>query len=165
MFVEDFIEVDVPFEEVRRRLAEGAERWLAPLATEAAHHGEATVIALGVAEDPLFVEHDVAVVVDRPIGDGDVVAVPIRWQATGPVRLFPVMDGHLEACPVGCDGTATHLQFLGHYHPPGGSVGRVVDRIALHHLAEACVRSFLHRVGDGLLGVTTRAGPWPLPGP
>jgi hypothetical protein len=75
------------------------------------------------------------------------------------------MDGHLEACPLGYKGTATHLQFLGHYDPPGGPVGRVIDRIALHHLAEACVRSFLHRVADGLAGVNTRAGPWPVPGP
>lgn len=43
MFVEDFIELDVPFDEARRRLSEGAERWLAPLATEAAHRGESMV--------------------------------------------------------------------------------------------------------------------------
>jgi hypothetical protein len=62
-----------------------------------------------------------------------------------------------EACRSG--KTQTHLQFLGRYDPPGGSAGRLVDRVALHRVAEAGARSFLHRVGDELLAANTPAAP------
>ncbi|HLF41255.1 MAG TPA: hypothetical protein VI854_07255, partial [Acidimicrobiia bacterium] len=61
--------------------------------------------------------------------------------------------------------TGTSLQLVGRYDPPGGRIGRLVDRVAMHRVAEAGARSFLRRVADGLVGANTRVAPWPLPGP
>ena len=42
------------------------------------------------------------------------------------------------------------LTLMGRYEPPMGAVGRSVDRLVLHRIAEACVRSFLHRTAANL---------------
>ena len=138
MFIQCDIQLDVPFEEIRRRIFK-------------------RVITRGLDSEPVDLGKEVAVAVDRPIDEGDVVAVPVRWQATGLARLFPIMDGHVDACRLG-DGR-THLQFLGRYDPPGGPVGRLIDRMALHRVAEAGARSFLHRVGEELLTANTPVAP------
>jgi hypothetical protein len=148
MFVYDFIQLDVPFEEVRRRLVDGERPWLAPLAAAAFHEGEATVVSLGLDGAQIPLDKQVAVDLDAPLDQEDFVAIPIRWRATGPAGLFPALDGHLEASRMG--DSRTHLSLQGRYEPPGGHLGRLLNRMAFHHVAEASVRSFLHRVADAL---------------
>lgn len=150
MFVYDFVQLELPFEDVKQRLLLGEAQWLAPLATAAYHKGEATVVSLGLDGRSAPFEKNVRIMVDEPLEQNDVIVVPIRWRATGPSHLFPAMDGHLEASRLG--GSGTHVSLLGNYEPPGRGFGRLVDRMGLHHVAEAGIRSFLHRVADVLVG-------------
>jgi hypothetical protein len=68
----------------------------------------------------------------------------MRWRAKGLRGVFPTMDAEFEIAQLG--DTRTHICVMGRYDPPLGPVGRTLDRILLHHLAEAGVRSFLRRV-------------------
>jgi hypothetical protein len=54
------------------------------------------------------------------------------------------MSADLEV--VGLDAELTQLTFRGRYEPPLGAVGRQLDRLLMHRIAEASVRSFLGRL-------------------
>ncbi len=147
MFVYDFLQLEAPFEEVRPRLLEDGDR-LAVLGRAAYVDGEATVASL--ATDPLPVDRLVTVEFDRPVEEESVVVVPFRWRAIGQPRLFPAVEGHLELSRLG--PLHTHVSLLANYSPPGGYFGRLADRMGLHHLVEAGVRTFLRRFAEGLAG-------------
>jgi hypothetical protein len=53
------------------------------------------------------------------------------------------MDAELVLSPL---GESTHVEFRGVYTPPMGAVGAILDRVAMHRLAEATVRNFLERL-------------------
>lgn len=160
MFVYDFLQVETPFDEVREHFARGAD-WLAPLAQSACREGQATVVALGLRSRLGAIDKEVEIELDEPLLREDIVVVPVRWRATGAPLLFPAMDGQLEICRL---GRATHVSLLGNYTPPGGSLGRLVDRTVLHHVAEAGVRSFLGQLAREISS-PVRAGATNEPAP
>lgn len=67
--------------------------------------------------------------------------MPIRWEAATLSGLFPILDGNLELSPV--DETTCRLSLVASYRPPLDGVGRRLDRVAFHRVAESTVRSFL----------------------
>jgi len=75
--------------------------------------------------------------------------MPLRWSATGPTELFPVMEADLEIAPLG--EHESQLRLSGSYDPPLGPVGRRLDRLLLHQLAEATVRALLGQLVAALL--------------
>jgi hypothetical protein len=44
----------------------------------------------------------------------------------------------------------TQLTLRGRYEPPLGTLGRQIDRLLLHRVAEATVRSFMRRLAESL---------------
>jgi hypothetical protein len=72
----------------------------------------------------------------------------MTWEATGSGRLFPKLEADLELAPLG--PSRTQLAISARYRPPLGAVGRVVDRAALHVVAEATIKDFLDRVAERL---------------
>jgi hypothetical protein len=58
------------------------------------------------------------------------------------------MDGDIELGPLGPG--RTQLALSARYRPPLGTLGRAVDRVLLHRVAEATVKDFLDRVADAL---------------
>jgi uncharacterized membrane protein len=44
----------------------------------------------------------------------------------------------------------TQVSISARYRPPGGAVGRALDRTLLHRVAEATLKDFLDRVGEAL---------------
>ena len=75
--------------------------------------------------------------------------MPLRWSATGPAELFPAMEADLEIAPLGTH--ESQLRISGSYDPPLGPVGRQLDRLLLHQLAEATVRALLSQLVAALL--------------
>lgn len=79
--------------------------------------------------------------VGEPIrGPGD-TRIPISWVSTGPSKLFPTLDGELVVSEIASD--LTQIVFRGSYEAPLGRVGEVIDKVLLHHLAEASVKRFV----------------------
>ncbi|HVH53627.1 MAG TPA: hypothetical protein VNA32_05770, partial [Actinomycetota bacterium] len=66
--------------------------------------------------------------------------------------LLPRLDADIEVGELGPQ--RTQLSII-RYTPPFGSLGRVLDR-ALLHLAEAAVKDFLDRAGQGLAAAPRR---------
>jgi hypothetical protein len=160
MLLHDFAYVPVSADRVRDRILANHGEWLAPLASAAAGEGEALRLRVGPLEVLPMLGKTVSVHVGQPIARGEVTVVPLTWQATSTPGLFPVLSADLEVAGLGDDLTQLTLQ--GRYDPPLGSIGQRIDRLLMHRVAEASVRSFLTHLAERLAtleGVTT-----PLPG-
>lgn len=140
MVVTDFIRVQGRMAEIQDLIA-GSEG-LAKMAAAAHHHGE----ELTVGPSKRFAT-SVDFTLGTPVLASSAVSFPIRWKAEGQTSLFPLMDAELVLSEMGAD---THIEFRGVYTPPLGGVGYVLDRLALHRVAEATVRTFLETLVEGL---------------
>ena len=90
----------------------------------------------------------VAVHLGEPADVGAGVMVPFVWEATGPLGLFPRFEGKLQLA--GLDPERCELSLSGHYRPPLGKMGHVLDDALLARAARAVLRSFLRRIARGL---------------
>lgn len=72
----------------------------------------------------------------------------LEWEAATLPRFFPVMNGELSIYPL--TPTETQLDFCGVYEPPFGAVGKTMNAIAGHRIAEASVHRFLNDVAGYL---------------
>jgi hypothetical protein len=148
MLLHDFAYVPIPAARVCERIVANNGEWLAPLATAAADEGEALRLRVGPVEALPMLGKSVTVRVGQPISRTDVTVVPLTWQATSAPGLFPVLSADLEVASLG--DHMTQLTLHGRYDPPLGAIGRRMDRLLMHRIAEATVRSFLSRLAGGL---------------
>ena len=144
MLLHDFAYAPVSADRVCDRIVAKDGAWLSPLAAEAMGEGEALRLRVGpVSALPLFGK-TVRVEVGTPLRRGDVTVVPLTWTATAAPGLFPVLSADLEIAPL--DPQLTQLTIQGRYAPPLGAIGRRLDRLLMHRIAEASVRAFLNRL-------------------
>jgi hypothetical protein len=148
VLIQDFVQVNAPYETVRDRLLEPTPRWLCDGATAAYADGERLFLTVSATGGATTIGKRVQIELGAAYARGDGSVVPLSWWATGAQRLFPTLDADLELMPMGPDQVM--LTLMGRYEPPLGAVGRAVDRLVLHRIAEACVRSFLHRTAANL---------------
>jgi hypothetical protein len=148
VFIHDFVQVPRPFAEVSAAiLADGATLFGAPAAA-AYGEGERLSVRLSPSlKHPGFGKR-VKVDIGRAYECHDRLVVPIHWWASGATALFPRLEADLEVAPLGDE--ATQLTLMGGYDPPLAGFGRQADRLLLHRVAEASVRSFLTRVAASL---------------
>jgi hypothetical protein len=151
MLLHDFAYVPIPAARVCEHILANDGAWLAPLASAAAGEGEALRLRIGPLEALPMLGKSVTVRVGQSISRSDVTVVPLTWQATSAPGLFPVLSADLEIASLGAH--MTQLTLHGRYDPPLGAVGRRMDRLLMHRIAEATVRGFLSRLADGLAGL------------
>ena len=72
----------------------------------------------------------------------------LEWEAATLPRLFPLMQGELSVYPL--TATETQLDFSGTYEPPLGAVGKTMNAIAGHRIAEVSVHRFVSDVSGYL---------------
>jgi hypothetical protein len=72
----------------------------------------------------------------------------LEWEATTMPRLFPLMKGELAIYPL--TPTETQLDFSGLYEPPFGAVGKAMNAIVGHRIAEASIHHFISDVAGYL---------------
>ena len=148
MFVHDFVYVDLPAPAVRERLLSGGGSWLSPLAVGADQDGEQIRVRVGpLARRQLFSKTAI-VETGEPLERAGVTVIPVTWTASGLPAAFPVLVADLEVAALGSDQTQISLR--GRYEPPLGGIGRHLDQLLLHRIAEACVRAFLRRLAAAL---------------
>jgi hypothetical protein len=68
----------------------------------------------------------------------------LRWQAATGARWFPAMTGQLSIYPL--TGSETQLDFTGVYQPPLGAVGKALNAVIGHRIADASVHHFIQQV-------------------
>jgi len=148
MFVHDFVHVDRRPDEVKAEVLADHGRWLRPLAWERGRELRTRVGPMGVPPAHPLLGKDVRVELGEPREAGEALVVPMRWKATGVIGLFPTLDADLAIDPLGM--ARTRLSLSGSYEVPFGVVGRTVDDLLLHGLAEETLRAFLHRLANAL---------------
>ena len=72
----------------------------------------------------------------------------LEWEAAVTPRLFPLMKAELSIYPL--TSTETQLDFSGVYEPPFGAVGKTMNAIVGHRIAEASVHRFVGDVAEYL---------------
>ena len=104
MIVHDFIAVELPARDVRQAL-------LAESATAACAQGNDLLVRVGPSGSGARLSKTVAVKIGRPIIQGEVISLPLLWEAVGTPALFPRVDASLEVAPLA--PTLTQLSFFG----------------------------------------------------
>src|SRR5580700_93683 len=156
MLLHDFAYVPVPAEQVCDRILADDQGWLSPLAAEAIGDGEALRLRVGPLAGLPMLSRRVRLDVGVPLRRGDVTVVPLTWKPTAAPGLFPVLSADLEIAPL--DPDLTQLTIQGRYEPPLGALGRRIDRLLMHRVAEASVRAFLNRLVSSLAGAEVGSG-------
>jgi len=77
-----------------------------------------------------------------------VTRLHLEWEAARMPRLFPIMKANLSIYPI--TATETQLDFNGLYEPPLGPLGKAVNAIVGHRIAEASVHRFVSDVAGYL---------------
>jgi len=97
---------------------------------------------MGIKTD---IKIDVRSVDEKPGGSRSIptTKLTLQWEAAKMPRLFPLMKGELFVYPL--TATETQLDFSGVYKPPFGTLGKTMNEIVGHRVAEASVHRF---VGD-----------------
>ncbi len=147
MYIRHDVPIDHPAHSVRRELLEPPERWLPPSMTSPI--GDRRYLAsVGFRVAVARISKQVELTVGEPEAPGDWLVVPVAWRATGPSQLFPVLDGKLTVQP---QGPRSSLLWLGAtYQPPLGAIGREMNDVAMHNVADATIKDFVESVAARL---------------
>jgi hypothetical protein len=149
MLVYDFTRVPLPIAQVRHRLLVAVSGLWQQIAEAAYDEGEELLSRVGPFGAVPGLSKAVSMQAGQIRDRGEGFVMPLTWSATGPTELFPVMEADLEIAPLGAG--ESQLRLSGSYDPPLGAVGRQLDRLLLHQLAEATVRALLSQLVAALL--------------
>ena len=149
MLVYDFTQIPLPVLQVRHRLFVAVSGLWQQVAEAAYDEGEELLSRVGPFGPVPGLSKAVSLRVGTVRDRGEGFVVPLQWSATGPTELFPVMVADLEVSPLGAD--ESQLRLSGSYDPPLGAIGRQLDRLLLHQLAEATVRALLKQLVAALV--------------
>ena len=147
-YVQLYNAVGVPYPTVRSLLTDRALPALdAPrrIGVDWLHEGEGhldmDVAGMHFVKDVCFRVADYA---DVP-GPLPMGRVRLEWEPIDHADTYPAISADLEIEPI--DDKRTMVSLLASYEPPLGRIGAVVDRVAMHRIAEAALARFF----EGLL--------------
>lgn len=141
--------VNHPYEQVRDDLSQDAPRVFQLATKSAVSRAEAVATELHVDFGGIGIKADVKVSVNKLAETVKSIPSPstrllIEWEAATLPRFFPVMKATLSIYPL--TASETQLDFLGHYEPPFGPMGKTMNAIVGKRVAEASVHRFLNDV-------------------
>jgi hypothetical protein len=145
--------VNHPYEQVRDALAKDALAVFQSATKAAASRAQSVASELRADMGGIGIEADILISVKNidertePMA-GPVTRLQIEWQAAKMPGLFPLMKADFSIYPL--TATETQLDFAGLYEPPMGPVGKAVNAIAGHRIAEVSVHRFVSDVAGYL---------------
>lgn len=146
--------VNHPYERVRDALKQNALTVFQSATKAAASRAQSVAAELHVDFGGIGVKTDIKIDVQNvKEKTADAGATPstrllLEWEAATMPQLFPFMKGELSIYPL--TSTETQLDFSGVYEPPFGAVGKTMNAIVLHRMAEASVHRFIADVAGYL---------------
>lgn len=145
--------VNHPYERVRDALKQNALTVFQSVTKAAASRAHSVAAELHVDFGGIGLKTDINInvqSVDEKVAAGSTPATRLllEWEAATMPRLFPLMKGELSIYPL--TSTETQLDFSGEYEPPFGAVGKTMNAIVLHRMAEASVHRFISDVAGYL---------------
>jgi hypothetical protein len=139
--------VDKPYEAVRSLLLTRAGELFQRATKTAGERASDLAAELRVQAAGIDVGVDVRIeVLKRPDEEGvgglpPVTHLGLAWRAAERAALFPSMSADLSVSAM--TFAETRVEFEGTYQPPLGAVGRILDTVVGHRLAEASVQRFV----------------------
>ena len=146
--------VNHPYEQVRGALRKNALQVFSAATKAAASRALSIAAELRLDIGGIGVQADVKISVKNVAETvGDATSPPstrllLEWEAATMPRLFPLMKAQLSIYPL--TATETQLDFLGLYEPPLGLVGKAMNAVVGHRIAEVSVHRFISDVAGYL---------------
>ena len=146
--------VNRPYEHVRDALKKDALNVFQAATKAAASRAQTIASELHIDFGGIGVKTDITITVKgveekmAEAGLGPITRLLLEWEATSMPRLFPLMKGELSIYPL--TSSETQLDFWGIYEPPFGAVGKSMNTIVGHRIAEASVHRFIGDVAGYL---------------
>jgi hypothetical protein len=146
--------VNHPYEQVRAALKRDALTVFQSATKAAASRAQSVAAELHVDVGGVGVTADIRIAVNSvEEKTADAMSTPatrmlLEWEAASNPGLFPLMKAELAMYPL--TATETQLDFWGVYEPPFGVVGKAMNAIAGHRIAEASVHRFITEVAEYL---------------
>jgi len=145
--------VNRPYERVRDALRQNALTVFQSATKAAASRAQSIAAELHVDLGGIGVKTDINISVKNIEEIVDATSTPttrllLEWEAATVPGLFPLMKGELSLYPL--TSTETQLDFSGFYEPPFGAVGRTMNAIVSHRIAEVSVHRFVSDVAGYL---------------
>jgi hypothetical protein len=148
MFVRYYVELPLAAGQVEESLLASPPGWLAAIAGEAQARGDELLTAVGVGPLGPRLGRRVAIELGDPVRFPSMTSLPLTWEPIGLEGLLPRLDATIEVGSLGQD--RTQLAISARYRPPLGVVGRAIDLVLLHRVAEATLKDFLDRLGQAI---------------
>jgi hypothetical protein len=146
--------VNRPYERVRDALRQNALTVFQSATNAAASRAQSIAAELHVDFGGIGIKTDINISVSNfeekvvdPIST-PTTRLLLEWEAATMPRLFPLMKGELSVYPL--TSTETQLDFFGIYQPPFGAVGKTMNAIIGHRIAEVSVHRFVSDVAGYL---------------
>jgi hypothetical protein len=142
--------VNHPYEQVRDSLKRDALTVFQSATKAAASRAQSIAAELHIDVGGIGVKTDIRISVknvDEEVLDAvssPVTRLLLEWEAATMPRLFPLMKAELSIYPL--TPTETQLDFSGLYEPPFGAVGKAINAIVGHRIAEVSVHRFINEV-------------------
>lgn len=146
--------VNHPYERVRNALKENAVTVFQAATKAATSRAHSVAAELHVDFGGIAVKTDINISVESveeklvDLASIPVTRLHLKWEAATAPRLFPLMNAELAVYPL--TSSETQLDFLGVYEPPFGALGKTVNAVVGHRIAEVSVHSFVNDVAGYL---------------
>ena len=145
--------VNHPYEQVRDVLSKDAPTVFQSATKAAASRARSIASELRLDIGGIGVEADIIISFKKIQEQTPEMAFPVtrlqlEWQAAKMPSLFPLMKAELSIYPL--TASETQLDFSGLYEPPLGAVGKALNAIVGHRIAEVSVHRFVSDVAEHL---------------
>ena len=146
--------VNSPYERVRDALKQDALKIFQSATKEAASRAQSVAAELHVDIGGIGITTDIKIKVENfeeetaDARSNPTLRLLLDWEAAKRPGLFPLMNGILSVYPL--TSTETQLDFFGAYKPPFGAVGKTMNALVGHRIAEACVHRFVADIASYL---------------
>jgi hypothetical protein len=145
--------VNHPYEQVRDALRRDALTVFQSATKAAASRAKSIAAELHVDSGGIGIKTDISISVKNVEEKVDAVSPPVtrlllEWEAATMPSLFPLMKAELTIYAL--TPTETQLDFSGMYEPPFGAVGKVMNAVIGHRIAEVSVHRFINDVAGYL---------------
>jgi hypothetical protein len=146
--------VNHPYEQVSETLRRNAPGVFQSATKAAASRAQSVAAELRVDVGGVAISSEIRVEVKnvdvrpREAMSDPATTLQLEWEAASMPRLFPLMQANLSIYPL--TATETQLDFTGVYEPPLGPLGKAVNAMIGHRIAEASVHRFVGDVAEYL---------------
>jgi hypothetical protein len=148
--IRSFDYVNHPYEQVRDALIADAPTVFQAATKAAASRAQSVASELRVNIGGIGVATDIAISVKKieeriseSMGTPG-TRLELEWEAANLPSLFPFMRAELDIYPL--TATETQLDFFGLYEPPLGAMGKALNAMVGHRIAEVAVHRFVNDV-------------------